>query len=318
MAIVDGIIKQVKYPPELIPDAWFGNINLNAEAAPAVLDLRQFNPYLVRLTNIQVVPSANVNLRARYDDVSIEQNTLEMLNLPPAVWALPAAPLPGAWDLPAKKQLRYNLFGVAAFGPPPYSTHYGVWVYLPTIADKLEWGIALNQKEQAINQELGISDTVEKGLLPMPISQLIEREYHCLGEETHTRNININLPAVPFTLEVLNTKPNEILVLTRIAAIPGTAAQNVQIIVDRDIDANFATFPTYPLELSLGSEISCFIPALTQIRLTTMATVAPGFHQFRYTFRRVKLTNILRVRFGILTEAEAPADLYKKVMGGIC
>ncbi|GAI50874.1 unnamed protein product, partial [marine sediment metagenome] len=29
--ITDAIIRMVKYPPELIPDSWFGNVPLNSE-----------------------------------------------------------------------------------------------------------------------------------------------------------------------------------------------------------------------------------------------------------------------------------------------
>jgi len=302
--ITEATIRAVKFPPELIPDAWFGTLAANAEFAPPILDLRRFSPNILRLVNIELAANANVNLRARYDEVRLEHNTLPLLTN-----------LVGAWDLPAKNHLYFNFFGL---GVVAYTTHYGVWAYPPTIAHKIQWGIALNQKEQAINQELGIADTVEKGLLPMPISQLIEREYHIVGEETHTRTVNIAVANVIYPLEVLYAKPDEILVLTRVAAVAGAPANNVNIIVDRDNDANYLTFPTGPLTILAGGEVACFIPALTQLRLTTTSPNFPGVGQlFRYTIKRVKLTNILRVRFGLLSEAEAPADLYKKVWGGI-
>jgi hypothetical protein len=325
MPITEATIRIVKFPPELLPDSWFGALAANAEVAPPILDLRRFSPYLVELTNIQLTPLAalNPNVRIRYDDVRVEQNVAAMLGAipilpagwPVAGWVAGPLPLPGAWRLPAKSQLYFNLFGLGIVAA--YSTHYGVWAYPPTIAHKLLWGIALNDKEKAINQELGIADTVEKGLLPLPISQLIEREYHVVGEETHTRNINIAVPATIYPVEVLYAKPDEILVLTRIAAFPGTAVQNIQLIVDRDNDANYLTFPTFPLSLVAGGEVACFIPALTQLRLTTTATVAPGPNLFRYTVQRVKLSNILRVRFGILPEAEAPKDLWAKCAAGV-
>ena len=305
MPITDATVRAVKYPPELLPDSWFGTLAVNAEFAPPILDLRRFSPNVLRLVNIQTPAAANATIRARYDETRLEQNTLPML-----------AALVGAWNLPAKDQLYFNFFGLGVLA---HTAHFGVWAFPPTVAHKLQWGIALNAKEQAISQELGIADTVEKGLLPMPISQLIEREYHIAGEETHTRTVNIAVANVIYPLEVLYAKPDEILVLTRVAAVAGAPANNVNIIVDRDNDANYLTFPTVPLNILAGGEVSCFIPAITQIRLTTTALgAAPGAGMFfRYTFQRIKLTNILRVRFGLLSEAEAPADLYKKVMGGI-
>lgn len=303
--ITEATIRSVKFPPELLPDAWFGTLAANAEFAPPVLDLRRFQPNIVRLVNIQTPAALNATIRARYDDTRVEQNTLEML-----------AGLVGAWDLPAINQLYFNFFGL---GVLPHTAHYGVWAYPPTIAHKIQWGIKLNEKEAAIAQELSIADTVEKGLLPLPISQLIDREYPVVGEETHTRVVNIAVNNTIYPLETIYTKPDEVLVLTRIAALAGVAANNVQIVVDRDNDANYLTVPTTPLTIVAGGEIACWVPALTQLRLTTTALgVAPGVGMlFRYTFKRVKLTNILRVRFGLLTEATTPADLYKKVMGGI-
>lgn len=260
--ITEATIRTVKYPPELLPDAWFGTLAANTEFAPPILDLRRFSPNILRLVNIQTPAAANATIRARYDEVRLEQNTLPML-----------AGLAGAWDLPAKDQLYFNFFGLGALA---HTTHYGVWAYPATIAHKIQWGITLNEKEKAINQELGISDTVEKGLLPMPISLLIEREYPVVGEETHTRNVNIAANNTVFPIEVIYAKPGEILVLTRIAALgTGGAGNNVQIIVDRDNDANYLTFPTWPLTILPGGEVACFIPAITQIRLTTTAAVFP-------------------------------------------
>lgn len=319
MAISEATIRQVKYPPELLPDAWFGTVPAGAEFAPPILDLKRFPPYIVMLTNIQLtggVLGIPVNLRARYDSVRVEYNAAAMLTYLDGATLVRA--LVGAWQLPAKDILYFNFFGIAGGA---YTTHFGVWAYPPTVADKLFWGTKLNAKEQAINQELGISNTVEKGLLPMPISSLIEREYRVVGEETHTVSVTIAAPNIVYPIEIIYTKPNEFLVLTRVAASPGAIGNNVQFIVDRDNDANYLQFPTFPLSLVAGGEISCFIPALTQLRLTTSAAGIAGPHLFRYTIQRVKLNNILRVRFGLITEADATSEplkeLYKKVMGGI-
>ena len=302
--ISDAIIRVVKYPPELIPDSWFGTVPLNAEFAPPILDLKRFSPYIATLTNIQFTANANVVLRARYDDVRVEENTAAMLSA-----------LVNAWRLPAKSVLYYNLFGLAVVAN--YTTHYGLWAFPPTIAHKLLYGITLANDEKALCEELGIKNTVEKGLLPLPISQQIEREYHVVGEETHSRSVNITVANTVYTIEVIHPKPNEFIVLTRMAAAPGTVAQDIRFIVDRDDDANFAELRTFALSLVAGGEVSCFIPAKREIRLTTTATVAPGAHLFRYTVQRVKLSNLLKVRFGLVSQDEVPADLWKKVQGGI-
>jgi len=306
MAIRDAIIKTVKYPPELIPDSWYGTVPNVAEIAPAILDLVRFKPYLVRLAGIQLAANAAVILRARYDGVRVDENTGAMINL-----------IPGFWDLPAKDFLRYNLFGLAP-GLLNQTTHYGVWAQIPTVADKLLHGLPLTPDEQKLSQELGIANAVQKGVLPLPIGVQIEREYHILGEETHSRSVNVTPAGTAVSIESIYARQNEFLVLTKMAAAPGAAAAIVEFIVDRDDDAGFATVRTFPLSLAFGGEINCFVPAMHELRLTANSTVAALAHLFRYTYQRIRLTNTLRVRFGLVTRDELrEPSLWDKVKGGV-
>ncbi|MBA7682614.1 hypothetical protein ES703_90966 [subsurface metagenome] len=307
--ITEATIKRVLYPPECIPDSWFGNVPANAEFSPPVLDLRRFSSYIATLTNIQTTQPAGyarVVLRARYDDIRVEENVAALL-----------PSLVGAWRLPAKDILYYNFLNTGAL-VANYTTHFGIWSFPPTIAHKLLYGITLTNNDRAICEELGIRNTVEKGLLPLPISSQIEREYHVLGEETHSRSVNIAVAGTVYTIEVLYPKTNEFIVLTRLAAAPGTPAQDIRLIIDRDDDAGYAQLKTHALSLAAGGEVECFIPAMGEIRLTTSATVAPAAHLFRYSFIRCRMNNILRCRFGLVTRDELPEPtLYEKVQGGI-
>lgn len=319
MAISEATIKNVRFPPELIPDSWFGNVPLGAEFAPPVLDLRRFRPYVAELTNIQVTANALVDLRARYDDLRVQENTAAMISA-----------LVGAWRLLAKNILYLNFFGVGAVGN--YTTHYGVWAYKPTVAHKIllygEWkngrlvvpaGI-LSDEEKAIADKHNIFDSVEKGVLPLPISQQIEREYKVLAEETHSRSVTIALINTVYTIESIYPRKDEIVVLTRMAANPGAAGPphtNIRFIVDRDDDVSYRDIPTFPMSLVAGGEVECFIPAIREIRLTTQAAVAVGAHLFRYTYQRIKMTNTLRARFGLASKEELPGDSWEKVMAGV-
>ncbi len=306
--ITEATVKLTKYPPECIPDSWFGDVPANAEVSPPVLDLRRFKPYIAILANIQTTQPtgyARVVLRARYDDVRVEESVEALLNA-----------LVGAWRLPAKDILYYNFLNTGAL-VADYTTHFGLWSFPSTIAHKLLYGITLTNSERAICEELGIRNTVEKGLLPLPISQQIEREYHIVGEETHSRSVNIAVANTVYTIESLYPKTNEFIVLTRLAAALGTTAQDIRLIVDRDDDAGYATLKTYAMSLAAGGEVQCFIPALKEIRLTTSSAGTTAAHLFRYTYQRIKLTNLLRVRFSLVSEDEVPADLFKKVQGGI-
>ncbi|MBA7680441.1 hypothetical protein ES703_88757 [subsurface metagenome] len=105
--------------------------------------------------------------------------------------------------------------------------------------------------------------------------------------------------------------------LTRIAANPGAWGDDIRFIVDRDDDHEYANVKTFPLSLIPGGEVSCFIPALEEIRLTTISAGTPGPHLFRYTVIRCRLTNLLRVRFGLVSRDEVPGDTYDKVKAGV-
>jgi len=304
MAITEATIKTIRFPPVLIPDSWFGNVPAGAEVAPAVLDLRRFTPYITELTNIQVTANANVTLRARYDDIRVDENTAAMISA-----------LVGAWRLVAKDYLYLNFLGAILVAN--YTTHYGVWAYQPTVAHKLLYGIPLTNEEKALAEKYGIKDSVEKGVLPLPIGQQIEREYHIMGEETHSRSVNIALANTVYTLESIYPRKDEIVVLTRIAANPGGAANLIRFIVDRDDDASWRDIPTFPMSLVAGGEVSCFIPAIKEIRLTTQAAVAPAAHLFRYTYQRIRMTNTLRARFGLASKDELPGDTFEKALCGV-
>lgn len=309
MAINDAIVRLVKYPPEKIPDSWFGTVPALAEVAPPILDLRRFTPYIVTLSDVQLVPNPLVLMRARYDGVRLEENTAAVLvdNI--------GGGLVGAWNLPAKEFLNYNLFGLAAV--TPYATHFGVWAIIPTVADKLLYGISLSSEERELAERLGITNSVEKGVLPLPRDVQISREYYALGEETHSRSVNIAVANTTYAIENIYARDNEFVILTRIAAAPGAAAQDIRFIVDRDDNHNYANVKTFPLSLIPGGEVSCFIPAMEEIRISTIATVAPAAHLFRYTYRRIKLTNLLRVRFGLVSRDEVPGETYDKVHAGV-
>jgi len=304
----DASIKRAKMPPEQFPDSWFGAVPALAEVLTPVLDLKRFAPYLVTLADIQLTGSVNVMLRARYDDQRLEELTAGMM---------PA--FPARWSLKARQNLFLNFLGIAP--TVTYTTFFSVWAEMPTVAVKLAYGMSLNSNEQALADSLGLANSVEKGLLPLPLSQQIEREYHILGEETKARVMTLGVPNVDYPIESIYARANEILVLTAVAAGSGvapTAAENTRFMIDRDDDKNHLDFPILPLSLLPGGEIQCFVPALHEIRVHAICSLAPPAPQvFRYTIQRVRLTNILRARFGLVTRDEIPGDTYDKVLGGL-
>ncbi|GAI06996.1 unnamed protein product [marine sediment metagenome] len=164
MSIEVSTLEKTKYWPELLPQSTFTTIAVNAEASPPLLDLRRFPGKLLRLSEIAVERDPLVELRIRVDDLRL--NT-------------PNSNAGGLFDLAAnnfqmlaRNILFYNLFYYNPVGLPAtkdnFRTSFGVWVQKLTVADKLKLGVPLTNDEKELDKELGISKSVEKGILPLP------------------------------------------------------------------------------------------------------------------------------------------------------
>ncbi|GAH49793.1 unnamed protein product, partial [marine sediment metagenome] len=98
------------------------------------------------------------------------------------------------------------------------------------------------------------------------------------------------------------------------------ATDNIRIAIDRDHVSDYIEFPTYALgataAVSLGKEISCFIPALHELRIKLKAGTSKTIN-IRFTIWKCALTNIFRARWGLATREELPKDVYDKVMAGV-
>jgi len=308
MTINEATIKRVLYFPEQLPDGALPDITAHSEASPALLDLRQFPPLLVKLSEVAVDQDDSIEMRFKIDDRTLNVLAGSMFDL-----------LKNNFSLLAKSRLYYNLYNSSAGDIDDVKTFFSLWVIKPTIAHKLRLGIPLTAEEQKLNRDLGIADTVEKGLLPLPLAQQIAREYQVIQEETH--GFQVTVPTVGVDVETLHPLPGQFLILTKISADPGTNSTDViKVAIDRDYVSDYVEFPTWALGatdgVALGKEISCFIPALHELRIKLKATVSRTIN-IRFTVQKVAMTNIFRARWGLVTPEEIPGDVYNKVMAGV-
>ena len=307
--ITEATIKHVLYHPEQLPDSAVPTIAASSEASPTMLDLRQFPPLLVRLSEVAVDQDDEVGMRFKVDTTTFSPLAGSMFDL-----------LANDFSLLAKNRIYYNLFNSSADTPKTaFKSFFSLWVIKPTVAHKLRLGIPLTPEEQKLNRDLGISDTVEKGLLPLPLAQQIAREYQVIQEETH--GFNVLVPTAGVDVETLHPLPGQFLILTKISADPGDASGNlIKVAVDRDYVSDYVEFPTWALggsdTIALGKEISCFIPALHELRIKLKATVSRTIN-IRYTVQKVAMTNIFRARWGLVSRDELPGDVWAKVMSGV-
>ncbi|GAI39213.1 unnamed protein product, partial [marine sediment metagenome] len=221
---------------------------------------------------------------------------------------------PSNFNILATEKLYYNLYSTP--GALAFTSYYGVWVWQPTVADKLLTRKTLTPEEKRINEELGISKTVDKGLLPLPRPLQIEREYQVIDEMSYGHILTVTaFPGVIVNTLHPYVGNDEFLVLTKIACDPDVT---VLLTIDRDDDSAYvSTINTLPL--SLDFDLRCFIPAVKELRLSLLSTAPPvATFNIRYTVLRCKMNNILRARWGLVTKDELPEpSLWDKVKGGI-
>ncbi len=306
--ITEATIKRVLYFPELLPDGALPDITAASEASPTMLDLRQFPPLLVKLSEVAIDQNDSVEMRFKVDDKTLNVLAGSMLDLRANNFSL--------W---AKSRIYYNLYNSSAGDLTDVKTFFSLWVIKPTIAHKLRLGIPLTPEEQKLNKDLGIADTVEKGLLPLPLAYQIAREYQVIQEETH--GFQVTVPIAGVDVETLQPLPGQFLILTKLSADPGTLSSDlIKVAVDRDYVSDYVEFPTWALgatdAVALGKEISCFIPALHELRIKLKAGVSRTIN-IRFTVQKVAMTNIFRARWGLVTKEELPGDVYDKVMAGV-
>jgi len=297
MAITEATIRQVRYFPELLPDARVVSVSAGLEAAPPILDLRRFGKYL-SLTNIAVEQDANAAIRIRNDQ---ERDEVSCVGLPDLT--------PGLWDVLATEFLYLNLYGLTNL--TNFRISFGAWIWEPTVADVLKMKKPLTPEQSSIAQKLGIRETVEKGLLPLPIDYQMQREYQLIDRKTYVYAGTIT--TLESVIRTMTAKIDEFIVLEYIACSAGLVTDNIRIRVDRDNDADYVELPAYSLPTT---GIQCWIPAMHEVKIKLVANTTTSV-VMQYTVGRYALTNLLRVRFGLLGKSDAPGDLYDKVKGGV-
>lgn len=319
--LTEASIRRTLYHPEQLPDTTVVTIAPTSEASPPILDTRQFPPLLLRLSEVAIDQDDDVEMRFKIDDTSFNPLAGSMFDL-----------LPNNISLLAKKRLAYNLYNSDVGNKPNFKAFFSLWVIKPTVAHKLRYGITLTEEEQKLNRDLGIAATVEKGLLPLPLAEQIRREFQVLQEETHAFQITVPIGTV--YAETIHPAKDQFLVLTKMSADPGNAAgDGIQIAVDRDYDSDYVVFPTwalgqpysvdsggalnaYTFQVALSKEISCFIPAMHELRIRLNATVSRTIN-IRFTIWKCAMTNLFRARWGLATRDELPGDIFDKVMAGV-
>lgn len=307
MALTVSDVRTARFFPEILPATEIRTIAASSFAQPLPLDIRRFgrDRYL-ELRNLFLDRNADVVYTITGDDFQIERNAGAVDNEPMDT------------IISALNNIQYKLFNEDSVNPQTdYSTHFGLLIDRPTVATKIKFGIDLNEEEQRIDEELGISNSVEKGVLPLPYSFVFEREYQIIDKYI----VSSRVETVPTTgegavFENFSVNPGEALILSAVGADPFLVADDFRVIIDRDNDTSYITVRPFAMN-SLNNNIECWIPAVRELRFRAIAANAINNADIRLIINRVVLTNTLRVRWGLLQPEDAPGDLGIKVLGGV-
>jgi len=288
---------------ERIPYA-FSASNLAASGAVPIFAVQGWNgggapSTLVSLREVTVDPWPGV----------IAQITADTQTYRPYVDSLAhQRPAHGAWA--AVRNLSFQLSNQTATVLPPAGLaipvlrgRYQVAIWQMPAFERLLRGTGLSPTDTAYLDALGFGTDAnnQKGWYPTPISAVIERTYA-------NRQIappiawaqGVTATAQSSTVLTLTARPNQLLVLRELAAVAPPEA-GVTLTVDRDNDAGHVVLPAD----QVGRDgVDCFVPALQHLTFKIQAQNPPASRvPLRLTVWVLSLSNILRARLGLLTEA---------------
>jgi len=208
------------------------------------------------------------------------------------------------------RRFKATLYSAAAVSG--YVCRLGVWVFEPTIADKLQMGESLTEEEASIAEEVGLVDALNRGLVPYSKDWLVSRIYHPVDK--YTESVSTSLTTDGLRYEIYSPSPDQFLVLEAISATD-TSAVTVNASVKIKADKREALQIPCPC-LSIDYDIPLFIPALDEISLEFSTDTDISAFQARWRVGIYKLTDRIKMMWGLLGREDNEA-LWKEVKAGV-
>lgn len=181
---------------------------------------------------------------------------------------------------------------------------YRVSVLKLPITWKVMLGYPITALESEIAKEVGISTSpvAQAGTSPIPISSVIERTYYNRQTQTPTEYDGPAVsptPQSPVTLPIVQAANENELLVVRNVAIEADEGYGVQVQIERDADPQHTVIDASTVSLDRGADL--FVPAKDYVQVTVSTQRAlPGPIPVRLTVWHVSLSDILRVRLGLL------------------
>jgi hypothetical protein len=175
------------------------------------------------------------------------------------------------------------------------------------VAYKQLHGYALTADEQRVARAAGLAPNpaLDVGLYPLPLDFIIERSYVNRRISPWLRlaqPIVLAQAGVPQTIDQIQARPNELLVLFRIG-VDADFDDGVTLIVDRDNDSSYLQLNAD--QLSIRSPLPLLLPALNHLTPKLQAASVPAAPvPVRLDLLRVSLSLILDLRLGLITQGQ--------------
>jgi len=207
---------------------------------------------------------------------------------------------------------RFKATLYAAAAVSGYVCRLGIWVYEPTIADKMQMGESLTEEEAAIAEELGVADALNRGIVPYSKDWLVSRIYHPVDKYTEAVNTSLTTDGLRYQID--NPSPDQFIALEAISAMD-TSGTTTNASVKIKADKREALQIPCPC-LSIDYDIPLFIPALDEISLEFSTDTDISAFQARWRIGVYRLTDRVKMMWGLLGR-EANEELWKEVKAGV-
>lgn len=298
-------------PPAKLAASGAVNMAAGAGPSPAPLVLRNLAAQnrAVELEALAVDNTAGVQVSVYADDLPQLNTTASSLE---------PFPTPNAFGVKAYRNLLVNFLNTSGSAISGFRYFFTLKVWTPSIMEKILQGTnvyPLTDEEKAIAADpygtgepgaTTLYDLIAQGITPLDFEDMIQTEYYRYSRVTLGDVVALNQqPAgTPVTYEDLAPSGSgQFLVLESVQAGADTLADDVTITIGIDGQEQFLTIPTYPLD---GSDLSLFLPAQSEIKLTLTAISGQPAAALaaRTVYSRRRVTPLLLVRWGLTTQAD--------------
>lgn len=270
--------------------------------------------WLARLQGVAATQNANVGVEATYDSANLPSLADQQFTdgYPAGVRALRNL------DLPARDRLVLRLNNTSGGNVNSYQLNYTIAMQRLTLAEKLLRGITdLTPEEQEALEKTDVADLVEKGIAPIPIEAQIERTYRnrILASVERTFTVDVTATdAIFHTIRASEGGPDSFIILRELA-VEGASA--IRLSVDRDDDANYIVVAGDAFVDGDDAPWDLFVPALDYLTFHAQAAGNVNNVAIRIGYWHVRMSNLLRVRFGLVGKGEVPDSTYYRAIAGV-